>query len=163
MNVRDFLTRQGVDFEVIQHAETFDAQHMAHEIHVSGHQVAKTVLLRADGGYRHFLAVLPASARVDLRLLQLVLGGSRVELATESEVGMVCRDCQLGAIPPFGSFFGVQTMLDRSLQDHDWIVFEGNSHRESIRMRLCDFIRLESPLITDFAVSAGPNRLAALH
>jgi Ala-tRNA(Pro) deacylase len=152
MNVREFLTNHGVEFEVIPHAETYDAQHMAHELHVSGHQVGKTVLLRADGGYRYFVAVLPASARVDLQLVATILGHSRVELATEIELAERCPDCELGALPPFGSFYGLQTLLDRSLKDHEWFVVESNTHRESIRMKVADFIRLESPLIADFAV-----------
>lgn len=152
MNVREFLTKQGVDFEVIPHVDTYDAQHMAHEIHVSGHQVAKTVLVRANGGYRYFVALLPASSKIDFGLLGAVLGHSHVELATEVELAEHCPDCEVGALPPFGSFYGMQTIMDRSLQDHEWLVFEGNTHRESIRMRTADFIRLESPLIADFAV-----------
>lgn len=154
MNVREFLTRYGVEFELLPHIDTYDAQHMAHELHISGHQVAKTVLLRANGGYRYFLAVLPASTRIDLNLLRSCLRDSRIALATEVELAEHCPDCETGALPPFGSFYGMQTLLDRSLLDCDWIVFEGNTHRESIRMRLSDFLRLESPLITDFSV--GP-------
>ena len=49
MNIQEFLARRNIAFQLLEHDETFDAQHMAQAIHVSGHHVAKTVLLRADG------------------------------------------------------------------------------------------------------------------
>jgi hypothetical protein len=37
------------------------------------------------------------------------------------------------------------------LAQHDEIVFEGNTHRETIRMKYGDFHRLAEPLIGSFA------------
>ena len=47
MNIPDFLRQEKVKFEVIPHGDTYDAQHLAQAVHVSGRLVAKTVLLRA--------------------------------------------------------------------------------------------------------------------
>ena len=66
MKPDEFLKERGVAFEVILHSPTYDAQRMAAAVHVSGREVAKTVLLRADEGYAYFVAVLPATKRIDL-------------------------------------------------------------------------------------------------
>jgi prolyl-tRNA editing enzyme YbaK/EbsC (Cys-tRNA(Pro) deacylase) len=48
---------------------------------------------------------------------------------------------------PFGSQYGVKTIVDSSLANEDEFVFEGSTHQESIRMKFADFVRLESPLV----------------
>jgi Ala-tRNA(Pro) deacylase len=68
-------------------------------------------------------------------------------LASEQEVSEVCPDCEAGILLPFGSQYGVKTLVDSALGKEEEIVFEGNRHQESIRMKFTDFCRLESPLI----------------
>jgi Ala-tRNA(Pro) deacylase len=151
MNVADFLESQQVDFSVVPHQETFDAQRMANVLHVSGNDVAKTVLVRANGGFSYLVVVLPASKQIDMSRLSHMIGDSKVELATELEIGEHCPDCEFGALPPFGSQYGMRTVVDRGLAGDKEIVFEGNNHHEAIRMRFEDFRRIESPLVGDFA------------
>lgn len=147
MNVADFLKQRGVEFELIPHRDTFSAQRMAEELHMPGAFVAKTVLLRADRGYEYVVAVLPAAKRLDLSNASRALGGSRLEFATELEMLEHCPDCELGALPPFGSLYGMKTLVDEALSKNEWIVFEGNTHHDAIRIRFRDFQLVESPLI----------------
>jgi len=151
MNVRNFLTAKQVPYEAINHADTFDAQHLAQTLHVSGQKVAKTVLLRADCGFRYIVAVLPASKTIDFDRVSTVFGGSKIELATEVEINQHCPDCEMGVLPPFGAQYGMKTLVEESLATAESIVFEGNSHHEAIRMRYADFQRLEQPLVASFA------------
>src|SRR5687768_16650933 len=67
MNVAKFLEKGRYKFERVPHAPAYSAQHLAHELHVSGREVAKTVLLRANGGYVFVVAVLPASKQIDFK------------------------------------------------------------------------------------------------
>ena len=150
MNVQDFLSERHVKFNVIDHRPTYDAQHLAHEVHVSGHEVAKTVLLRAHGGEDFFVAVLPASKHVDLEKTRNVVGIEDVELASEAEIKEHCQDCEVGALPPFGRNYGMRTLVDSSLTHDESIVFEGNRHDEAIRMKFDDFRRIEEPEIAEF-------------
>jgi len=150
MNIADFLQQEKVKFDLIPHRDTFNAQSMAQTLHVSGHHVAKTVLLRADGGKSYVVAVLPASRSIDLPLVSQLLAGRRVELATEAEVAEHCRDCELGALPPFGSYYGMMTIVDASLDEDDEILFEGNTHHESIRMSFQDYRHIEQPVVGHF-------------
>jgi len=155
MNVQMFLKDHGVPFEPLVHAPAYDAQRMAQVLHVPGREVAKTVLLRTESGGEYFVAVLPATRHVDLKKAAVVLGSSPLELASEFELSQHVRDCELGTLPPFGSQYGMQTVLERSLTDDETVVFEGNSHHESIRMKLADYCQLERPLVASFAYEAA--------
>lgn len=151
MNIAEFLTKQSVRFENLPHLATYDAQHLAQTLHVPGREVAKSVLLRANGGYRYLVAVLPATKKIDFAKASAALGGSKIRLATEIEVSEHCPDCEFGVLPPFGSQYGMVTLVDESLTRDEEIVFEGNTHRDAIRMRFADFRRIEEPLIVDLA------------
>jgi len=146
MDIQKFLGEKQVVFNLLPHRESFDAQRMAQTLHVPGREVAKTVLLRADRGYAYFVAVVPAPEHIDLPRVAELLGGSQVELASEEELAARCPDCECGVLPPFGSEYGMQTLLDSQLLDDEEIVFEGNTHHEAIRMKMADFRRLEQPL-----------------
>ena len=151
MNVEQFLLNRDVDFDLIPHRDAFDANHLAQVLHVPGKNVAKTVLLKADHGYRHLVAVLPATKRVDLEQLSQCLGDSHLELASEAEIAKHCPDCEVGVLPPFGSQYGLNTIMDKSLSEDGEIVFEANSHSEAIRMKVSDFRFIEQPLVCSFA------------
>jgi len=113
--------------------------------------VAKAVLLRANHGYRYIVALLPSTHRIDLDALGEALGGAQVELATELEVAQRCPDCEFGVLSPFGSQYGAETIVDKSLTLDEQIVFEGNTHHEAIRMSYADFCKIENPRTAEFA------------
>ena len=131
MNIADFLAEKKVHFDRILHTETHDAQRLAAAVHTPAREVAKTVLLRANGGYTYVVAVLPADKAVDLEKAAETLGGSKLVLATEAEIVQHCRDCEVGALPPFGSLYGMRTVVDESITQDDTIVFEGDTRYAS--------------------------------
>lgn len=150
MNVRDYLKQKQVPFEVIAHHDTYDAQHLAQSMHVSGRLVAKTVLLRTAGEGDFVVAVLPANRTVDLDQASDMLGVDHVELASERDLAQRCPDCEVGVLPPFGREYGMRTVVDATLLEDEEIVFEGNSHHEAIRMKLDDYRKVEEPLVGNF-------------
>jgi Ala-tRNA(Pro) deacylase len=151
MNVAKFLETGHYKFERVPHPPTYSAQRLAHELHVSGREVAKTVLLRANGGYQYVVAVLPASQQIDFQKVSKLFGGAKIELATEFDMAAHCPDCDFGVLPPFGSRYGMKTIVDSRLADDESIWFEGNTHDEAIRMTFEEFRRLEQPIIASFA------------
>ena len=148
MGLPDYLAEQQVCFERLLHAPAFSAQQRAKHLSVPGRQVAKCVLLAAPDGY--VLAVLPAPQQIDTARLGALLGGP-VRLATDRELAQIFLDCEWGVVPPFGTLYGLPTLLDDALVPGDMIVFEGNTHVEAIRIRCADFERLERPRRLSFA------------
>lgn len=148
MRVPDFLSREQVRFETLWHPPAFTATKRAKYLHVPGRQVAKCVLLVGPVG--PFLVVLPATRQVDTDILAAYLDGP-VRLATADELAEMFRDCEWGVVPPFGTLYGVATLLEDSLAEDDWIVFEANGHMEAVRLLCRDFERLERPRRLRFA------------
>lgn len=152
MRIAKLLAEQQVDFESLPHPPAFTAHKLAKSLHVPGRQVAKCVLLRDSVGF--LLAVLPATHQVDAERLARYLGGA-VRLASGEEVASVFPDCEWGVVPPFGTLYGVRTLLDDALAADDLIVFEAQTHVQAIRLRCRDFERLEKPLRLPFSTPAA--------
>jgi Ala-tRNA(Pro) deacylase len=148
MSVAQFLTDNQVPFETIYHAPAFSAQKRAKYLHTPGKQVAKCVLLVSPSGY--LLAVLPATSQVDLERLSSQLGES-VRIAEDQEIAWMFRDCEWGVVPPFGTLYGLSTILEESFDRSALLVFEGRLHAESIRLRCSDYETLERPRRLRFA------------
>lgn len=152
MQITESLERRHIPFERLDHAECYGAQRLAQTLHSPGREVAKSVLLRADHHYNFIVAVLPATHRIDFDRLRTFLGGAALELASEEEIAERCPDCERGVLPPFGTHYGAQTIVDKALTRDQNIVFENDSHREAIRMKYSDYYSFEHPLVADFAV-----------
>jgi Ala-tRNA(Pro) deacylase len=148
MFLSQFLADQHVAFETMVHPPAFTAQKRAKFLHIPGRQVVKCVVLCTGRG--PVLAVLPAPRRVDLRRVVLALE-TDVRLAAEQEVIEVFRDCERGALTPFGRLYGLTTILEDSIAPETLIVFEAQSHGVAIRMRCRDYELLERPRRLAFA------------
>jgi Ala-tRNA(Pro) deacylase len=61
------------------------------------------------------MAVVPASFRVDLRLLKKATGANSVELASEQEFKGLFPVCETGAMPAFGNLYGMDVCADLAL------------------------------------------------
>jgi len=138
-SLRNFMLTEGVKYDVLNHAHTSCSSETAEAAHVPGDRLAKAVLLEDENGY--VLAVLPASHRLALGALHNALQ-RRLGLATEDEVSELFRDCELGAIPPFGEPYGIETVLDDSLLEQPEVYFESGDHEELIRVSGDQFRRL---------------------
>jgi Ala-tRNA(Pro) deacylase len=145
----DFLNQGKVRYEILHHPEAFTAQELAAIEHVKGKQHAKVVIIKANGD--KFMAVLPADDRVDLEKLDKATG-RRTSLATEAEFKTVFPDCAVGTMPPFGNLYGVETYVEKSLTENDFIVFEAGTHSDALKMQYGDFERLAQPKVAEFGV-----------
>lgn len=148
--LRDCLDNHNVKYTVISHSPAFTAQEIAATAHISGKEVAKTVIVNADA--KRVMVVLPASHMIDFRLLREELGVSNVVLATETEFKGLFPECEVGAMPPFGTLFGLEVVASKSLQEDEEIAFNAGTHRELVRMTYADFERMVEPRILDFTV-----------
>jgi len=149
MKILDFLSAAEVDFEVKHHEECFTAQEEAAAGHIPGHMFAKTVVVWVDD--EHILLVLPASHRVDLDRLQEELG-ARPVIVAENEMAELFPGCDVGAEPPFGSQFGLRTIVDTHLTNEKRIAIRACSHNEVVLLSYDDYARLEEPEVVTFAV-----------
>lgn len=152
MRVSDYLSEQHIAFETMVHAPAYTAQKRAKYLHVPGRQVAKSVLLAGPTGF--VLAVLPATHQIDLTAVAVTLGFP-VRLANHLEIADLFRDCEWGALSPFGTLYGLTTIVDEALSQDAHIIFEAQLHAVTISMHYRDFERLEKPQRFAFAYPAA--------
>ena len=150
--LEEHLADNGVGFELEQHRVAYTAQDLAAAEHVSGKRVAKVVVAIADG--RMVMLVLPAAGQADLERARAELGATDVRLAKEDEFAAVFPDCEVGAMPPFGSLYNIPVYVDESLTNAREITIPAGSHRESLKLKYSDFERLEQPRVLSFASRA---------
>ena len=142
MSIAPTLARyldQTVTYELLFHNPTMSSSRTAQASHVSGDRFAKAVLLRRDGTF--LLAVLPASRQLDLSELRAALGAD-IDLARESEVDAWFADCEHGAVPPVGECYGLDVMVDESIDRAPEVYFEAGDHTTLVHMTQAQFALL---------------------
>lgn len=147
--LKAFLDENNIRYVTIKHSSAYTSQEIASSAHVSGKELAKTVMIKIDDEMA--MAVLPASYQVDFKLLNEVFKNQKVSLATESEFKNLFPDCEVGAMPPFGNLYDMDVFVAEILRKNKEIVFNAGSHKELIRMNYKDFERLEQPAILKFS------------
>jgi Ala-tRNA(Pro) deacylase len=150
--LRNFLNRHKIKYLMIRHSPAYTAQEIAASAHVSGNEMAKTVMVKVDG--KMAMAVLPASHKVDFGLLKMVTGATDVELATEQEFANLFPGCELGAMPPFGNLFDMEVYAAESLAEDEEIFFNAGSHSELMKLAYRDFERLVEPRVVTLSALA---------
>lgn len=140
-SVTDLLGKRGVPFESIPHETTYTSIEEARALGIAADEVVKAVLLVTSAG--HALAVVPASRRLDMRLVHDALGDKRARLATEEELERDFPEIELGAMPPLGSLVGARTLVDPEVLQHDEVVFAAGKRTESVKVRTADLFRDE--------------------
>lgn len=148
--LKRFLDERDVKYVSIKHSKAYTAQEIAASAHIPGKEVAKTVIIKLDGEMA--MAVLPASYSVDFDELKKVTGAGTVELASEDAFKDRFPDCEVGAMPPFGSLYDMKTFMAASLAEDETIAFNAGSHTELIQMSFTDYERLESPIELAFSL-----------
>jgi Ala-tRNA(Pro) deacylase len=150
--LKELLETHRVEYVVIRHPPEYTAQEIAAAAHIPGRQLAKTVVAKVDGEV--IMAVLPAHRRLDLARLKKAARAKRAELASEADFKTLFPDCELGAVPPFGSLYAMRVFVDESLPHQEEIAVSGGSHTERVRLAYRDFERIVRPTMAE--LSAGP-------
>jgi Ala-tRNA(Pro) deacylase len=149
MDVVKFLKTKKVKFELRHHPARFTAQEVAAAEHITGEEVAKVVIVKADDGFA--MCVLPASHRLAMDRLKAALGAKKVRLATEDEIGGLFPDCEVGAMPPFGAEYGLTTCVEERLGEDVEILIPAGTHQDSVLMRWSDYERIAAPSVASIS------------
>jgi Ala-tRNA(Pro) deacylase len=144
----EYLESNHIFYEAIPHTQTFTAQKTAQSTHISGLEMAKTVIVRIDGQLS--MVVLPANYRVNLARLREATGARSVDLAHEQDFEERFPECEIGAMPPFGNLYDMPVFVDAHLTKDEDIAFNAGTHTEVIKMHYKDFDDLVHPEVDDF-------------
>jgi Ala-tRNA(Pro) deacylase len=146
--VTGFLDEQGVEYEVREHRAAETAAEEARAAGLPPSDVAKTIALRDEGGYR--LAVIPASHRLDLGNVRKALGaGKSLRLATEREMKADFPQFEVGALPPLGPLMDAPQVLDGRLLEHERILCNAGDHRHGLLLDPHELVEIVQPRVAD--------------
>ena len=138
MTLEQYLSDHDIDYDVLTHKATQSSLETAQASHVSGGSVAKGVVLKTGDGY--LLAVLPASRHISIRDLSERFD-QRIEFASEAEIEAIFSDCVPGAVPPVGPAYGLDTIIDDSIDDLQDVFLEGGDHMTLVHLKFDEFMR----------------------
>jgi Ala-tRNA(Pro) deacylase len=98
------------------------------------------------------LFVMSATHKLDSKKARkLVAGCKSMSFATPEQVKAL-TGCIPGAVPPFGSVWGIQTYMDISLRKvGEFIDFNAGLRTDSVHMRQDDYEKVEQPIVSEFA------------
>jgi Ala-tRNA(Pro) deacylase len=147
--LKEFIDSNGVRYISITHSKAFTAQEVAASAHISGQNIAKTVMVKLDGVMA--MTVLPATRGIDFDLLAMETKADSAVLADEEDFKGKFPDTEIGAMPPFGNLYGIEVYVDSSLTKDKEIAFNAGSHTELIKLSYKDYVRLVKPKILKFS------------
>jgi Ala-tRNA(Pro) deacylase len=129
---------------VLPHDEAYTAQEVAQSVRVKGGQLAKVVVLR-DAAGKDIMVVLPATRAFDPHAVHRVTGRAGIQLEDERELERLFPDCEVGAMPPFGSLYDMPMYVDPCLLQAENIVFQAGNHHEVVLMRSQEYEQIARP------------------
>jgi len=137
--VSTYLKDQNVEYELVHHPITYSSHETALAAHVDEDHIAKAVIVKDKKGYA--MVVITGSDWVEMNDLQAEIN-RKFELAEESELKKLFSDCKLGAIPPLGQAYGIETYLDDRLNTLANIYLEAGDHENLLHIHSNEFHKL---------------------
>lgn len=151
--IKSLLKENNIDFETFEHEPVRTSEEAAKvRTGYSLEQGAKALIIRAkvsNQDKRFVMVVVPGDKRFDNQKLKKFLGVKDIRFATEEEVGEITKGILPGGVPPFGNLFNLEVFADKSLFDHQKIIFNAGDKRFSVGMESADYQRIVKPHIYD--------------
>lgn len=148
--LKKLLDDRRIKYVAINHSPAYTARETAASMFVPRNEFAKSVIVDLDGN--KVIAVVPASRHVDLDALAALAGAKQARLASEDEFKLLFPDCEIGAMPPFGSLYSMRIYADEMIREIDDICFNAGTHAQIIRMDSSDLLAIEQPAIGQIAI-----------
>lgn len=99
------------------------------------------------------LFVMSATHKLDSKKVKKVTGAKSTSFASPEQVKAL-TGCIPGAVPPFGSVWGIKTYMDVSLRGvGEHINFNAGLRTDSVQMRQEDYEKVEQPEICEIAIA----------
>jgi len=130
-NIREFLDEQDINYEILLHQRTSTLSQAAEACELPIHQLARAVVLVDGQGL--LMAVLPADHVLDFEALCDLLQRN-LELVPGNQLATVFDGCEPRSYPPLAPVYGLDVIVDESLDALDVITFEPGVHTTLVQM-----------------------------
>ena len=144
----DLLESRGVAHRLLRHAPVLTSEEASRVRGTPLEAGAKALVCHADD--RIVLIVVPADARLDNRAFRQQADVKNVRMIDAERVQELVG-APVGAVPPFGSLFGLPTYADHEVVERDLIAFNVGARDVSVTMAGPDYAALEQPTLGRYA------------
>jgi Ala-tRNA(Pro) deacylase len=149
--VESLLNGHGIDFRVLRHEPVYTSEEAARVLGYAASSGAKALVCKGHDAFLMF--VMPGDRKLASKRIRTSKRWSRLRFATPEEV-LELTGLAPGAIPPFGSLFGLPTLCDERLGDNEVINFNTGDHAITVSMRYADYVLVEQPELGTFAAES---------
>ena len=146
--LEQMLLGSGASYEVLRHAAVYTSEEAAAVRNSPLASGAKALVCKVDGAFQMF--VLPANRKLDSAAWRKQRRVKSFRFADRGEVEQL-TGLTPGAIPPFGSLFGLPTFCDEQLAEAGTINFNAGDHSISISMTFQQYLAVEKPELGSFS------------
>ena len=131
INIREYLDRQDINYEILLHQRTSTLSQAADACELPIHQLVRAVILVDGQGL--LMAILPADHVLDFEALCRLLHRD-LELVPGNQLATIFDDCEPCSYPPLAPVYGLDVIIDDSLNNMDVITFEPGIHTTLVQM-----------------------------
>jgi len=139
----NFLEKNKIKYELLSHRTVFTAHDKANTLRLPEKIIAKVLLIKADK--ERIFALLAANKRLCKKKFKKAINAKRkkeglkpakkIDFVKEAWMKRNMKDVDLGAMPPFGSLWKVETMADKSLMRQKEIVIPAGKYIFSVKVK----------------------------
>lgn len=138
----NYLKSLNIEYSLLKHQPIFTCDDAKiHRPSIRG-AACKSIFTRNKKGDIHYLIVLDAQIRVDMKSLRKDVGASALSFASEARLLKHLQTVP-GSVSPFGLIFDeqkqVRVLLDRSLMSKGCLNFHPNDNSQTIEISTDDF------------------------
>jgi Ala-tRNA(Pro) deacylase len=137
--VKNYLAQKAVDYTLPSHPHSGSSHETAEAAHVAEDHIAKGVIVKDASGY--VMVVVPAINYVEMKQVRKELGRD-LELVEEDEFSRLFPDCEVGAVPPLGPAYQIETIIDEALTTLANVYFEAGDHEHLVHVNGEDFMSM---------------------
>ena len=148
--LENYLMDKKVRFWTVDHKKIFTAFDAAKTMKVELKEIAKNLLVKTKDGFA--IAIVGADQEVNLEKLAKFLKIAKVDLPKEKVVTEKLK-VKPGSLSAFGGVYKVPVYVDTKFSYGREAIFSSGDLFTSIRMRIKDFIALESAHIGAFGAA----------
>lgn len=144
--ILNFLEKSKIKYELLDHKTVFTAYDKANTLRLPEKIIAKVLLMKADK--ERIFALLAANKRLckvkfkkainDKRKKEGLKPVKKIDLVKETWMKKNMKSIDLGALPPFGALWKMETIADKNLMRQKEIVISVGKYNFSVKVKTID-------------------------
>ena len=147
----ELFKSKGVEYTLFEHQPVYTSEEASKVRNVELKTGVKAMLIKSKDGGNYLLADIAADRRIDFPKLESLTKAKHFRFATRDEV-LAATKCEPGSVHPLGHLFGIETYLDNSVLENEYVNFNIGMLTKSVKIKSRDLLRVVEPdLLADFS------------